>query len=212
MGKSMRMPKYPEGKEHAILKNPEDRRVRRSRRLLKESLLELMQEKQFSEITIRDVTDHADMNRATFYLHYTDTAKLLQSVTEDLLEGAQKLIDSHIQETVADGTTRPIFEPILDFVVEHWDICTVLMENNAASHFSEYLYQLIQKNGGEIVRAWFHPKDDRQLSYLLGFVTSGLIGLIEEWFENGMDLSKEELLTTAELLVDGATSKLLKEA
>ena len=172
----------------------------------------MMQEKQFSEITIRDVTDHADMNRATFYLHYTDTAKLLQSVTEDLLEGAQKLIDSHIQETVADGTTRPIFEPILDFVVEHWDICTVLMENNAASHFSEYLYQLIQKNGGEIVRAWFHPKDDRQLSYLLGFVTSGLIGLIEEWFENGMDLSKEELLTTAELLVDGATSKLLKEA
>lgn len=53
------------------------------------------------------------------------------------------MIDSHIQETVADGTTRPIFEPILDFVVEHWDICTVLMENNAASHFSEYLYQLI---------------------------------------------------------------------
>ena len=208
----MRMPKYPEGKEHAILKNPEDRRVRRSRRLLKESLLELMQEKQFSEITIRDVTDHADMNRATFYLHYTDTAKLLQSVTEDLLEGAQKLIDSHIQETVADRTTRPIFEPILDFGVEHWDICTVLRENNAASHFSEYLHQLIQKNGGEIVRAWFHPKDDRQLSYLLGFVTSGLIGLIEEWFENGMDLSKVELLTTAELLVDGATSKLLKEA
>lgn len=86
------------------------------------------------------------------------------------------------------------------------------MENNAASHFSEYLYQLIQKNGGEIVRAWFHPKDDRQLSYLLGFVTGGLIGLIEEWFQNGMDLSKEELLDTAELLVDGATSKLLKEA
>lgn len=42
--------------------------------------------------------------------------------------------------------------------------------------------------------------------------TSGLIGLIEEWFQNGMDLSKEELLDTAELLVDGATSKLLKEA
>lgn len=210
MGKSMRMPKYPEGKEHAILKNPEDRRVRRSRRLLKESLLELMQEKQFSEITIRDVTDHADMNRATFYLHYTDTTQLLQNVAEDLLEEAQKLVDSHIQETVTDGTTRPVFEPILDFVVEHRDICTVLMENNTASHFTEYLQLLIQRNGGEIVRAWFHPKDDRQLSYLLGFITSGLIGLIVEWFQDGMDLSKEELLATAELLVDGATSRLLK--
>ena len=131
-------------------------------------------------------------------------------MAEDLLEEAQKLVDSHIQETVTDGTTRPVFEPILDFVVEHRDICTVLMENNTASHFTEYLQLLIQRNGGEIVRAWFHPKDDRQLSYLLGFITSGLIGLIVEWFQDGMDLSKEELLATAELLVDGATSRLLK--
>lgn len=133
-------------------------------------------------------------------------------MAEDLLEDAQKLIDSHIQETVANGTMRPIFEPILDFVVEHRDICTVLMENNAASHYTEYLHQLIQRNGGEIIRAWFSPKDDQQLSYLLGFVTSGLIGLIVEWFQDGLSLPKEELLSTAELLVDGATSKLLKES
>lgn len=56
-----------------MLKNPEDRRARRTRRLLKESLLELMEQKHFSEISVRDVTDNADMNRTTFYLHYTDT-------------------------------------------------------------------------------------------------------------------------------------------
>ena len=59
-----------------MLKNPEDRRARRSRKLLKESLLELMKCKTFSDISVRDITDAADMNRATFYLHYSGTAEL----------------------------------------------------------------------------------------------------------------------------------------
>ena len=69
-----------------MAKNSDDRRARRSRRLLKESLLVLMKRKEFSQISVRDVTDEADMNRGTFYLHYSGTAELLQSVEEELLE------------------------------------------------------------------------------------------------------------------------------
>ena len=97
-----------------MLKNPEDRRARRSRRMLKESLLELMKQKRFSEISVRDVTDGADMNRGTFYLHYTDTADLLQSLEADLFQELQALIDDHIQESMDDRTLRPVLEPILD--------------------------------------------------------------------------------------------------
>ena len=122
-----------------MLKNPEDRRARRTRRLLKESLLELMEQKHFSEISVRDVTDNADMNRTTFYLHYTDTTQLLQSMEEDLLAEAQVLVDAHIQETVADGTLRPVFEPILDFVVEHREVCTILFENNDVTQVADHL-------------------------------------------------------------------------
>ena len=195
-----------------MLKNPEDRRARRTRRLLKESLLEMMKQKRFSEISVRDVTDSADMNRTTFYLHYTDTTQLLQSMEEDLLTEAQMLVNAHIQETVADGSLRPVFEPILDFVVEHREVCTILFENNEVSQFAEHLQQLIHRNGTEVIRAWFQPMDDQQLSYLLRFITYGLIGLIREWFHKNMDLPKEELLVTAEFLVDGAASRLLKDA
>ena len=195
-----------------MLKNPEDRRARRTRRLLKESLLEMMKQKRFSEISVRDVTDSADMNRTTFYLHYTDTTQLLQSMEEDLLTEAQMLVNAHIQETVADGSLRPVFEPILDFVVEQREVCTILFENNEVSQFAEHLQQLIHRNGTEVIRAWFQPMDDQQLSYLLRFITYGLIGLIREWFQKNMDLPKEELLVTAEFLVDGAASRLLKDA
>lgn len=195
-----------------MLKNPEDRRVRRTRRLLKESLLELMREKNFSQITARDVTDNADMNRSTFYLHYPDTTALLQSAEADLLAETQSLVDEYIQGSAADRSIRRLFEPVLDFVVEHREICTMLFENNEASQFTEHLQKLIQRNGAGLVRVWFQPKDEQQVSYLLGFVTYGLIGLIREWFQGDMETPKEELLTTAELLVDGAASGLLKSA
>ena len=160
-----------------MLKNPEDRRARRSRKLLKESLLELMKRKSFSDISVRDVTDAADMNRATFYLHYSGTAELLQSVEEDLLSELQALVDSHMQETFAVGSVAPVFEPVLDFAVEHREICAVLFASSEATGFIQSLQQLVHKNGEPLVKTWFNPQDPRLTDYLLKFLSWGFIGL-----------------------------------
>ncbi|MDD3346969.1 TetR/AcrR family transcriptional regulator [Oscillibacter sp.] len=194
-----------------MLKNPEDRRARRSRKLLKDGLLELMKGKDFSHISVRDITEHADVNRGTFYLHYSGTAELLQSLEDDLLQEAQTLIDAHIQETVADGTMRPVFEPILDFVIEHKETCTILFKNNEVSNFTQRLQQVIERNGEDLVRAWFHPANEAQVPYLLSFVTWGLLGLIKEWFDENMALPREDLISTAEYLVSGATARLFAQ-
>ena len=49
-----------------------DRRVRRTREQLKRALTQLLLEKPVREITVRELTDRADVNRGTFYAHYTD--------------------------------------------------------------------------------------------------------------------------------------------
>ena len=58
----------------------QDRRIRRTQKLLKDSLIELMQEKEFKNISVKDITDRADLNRGSFYLHYNDTYHLLQQM------------------------------------------------------------------------------------------------------------------------------------
>lgn len=187
-----------------MLKNPEDRRARRSRKLLKESLLELMKRKTFSDISVRDVTDAADMNRATFYLHYTGTAELLQSVEEDLLEELQALVDAHMQETVAVGSVAPVFEPVLDFAVEHRETCAILFASSEASGFFQSIQRLVHENGAPLVKTWFRPADPRLTDYLLNFLAWGFIGLLSEWFEKDMALPKAELLAAAQRLADSA--------
>ena len=195
-----------------MLKNPEDRRVRRSRRLLKESLLSLMGRKSFSEISVREVAEGADMNRGTFYLHYSGTAELLQSLEGDLLDELQALVDAHMGETVAGGTVRPVMEPVLDFAVAHQDALTILFAGSEATGFIQSLQQLMRRSGSSLVESWYHPADQSQTDYLLSFLTWGFIGLLKEWFAQDMALPREGLIAAAQCLADGAADRLFSRS
>lgn len=185
-------------------KNFEDRRARRSRKLLKESLLEQMRQKSFSEISVRDITDGADMNRCTFYLHYTGTAQLLESLETDLMAELQALLDAHLGETLVKGTVYPVLEPVLDFAVEHRETCETLLAKSDS--FMKALQQLIRRNGAPLVESWFHPREEALTDYLLSFLTWGFIGLLREWFTQGMTLPREELISAAQRLADSAAA------
>ena len=62
----------------------EDRRVRRTRKLLTQALTDLMQRKQVNEITVKELTDAADMNRGTFYLYYKDIFDMIEKVEDQI--------------------------------------------------------------------------------------------------------------------------------
>ena len=187
----------------------EDRRVRRSRKMLKQGLLELMKSRHFSEISVRDITDLVDMNRGTFYLHYTGTADLLKSIEDDMEAEIQTVVDTHIGEAEQKNMLRPVFEPILDFIVEHRETCESLFYNNEVSGFFERLEAMCRKNGREIVRLRYPSVTEARMPYLLSSVTYGLMGMLKAWFEQGMDLPKAELLQMAERLLDGAAAQMI---
>ena len=69
----------------------DDRRVRYTKMVLKDSLLKLLSEKDISRITIKEICDGADVNRATFYAHYADQYDLLlpvEGVSESMGAGS----------------------------------------------------------------------------------------------------------------------------
>ena len=75
------------GKDFSPMTAPKtDRRILRTRALLRQGLAELMQEKNAGDITVKGLVAHANVNRSTFYLHYTDIDQMLASVEAELLE------------------------------------------------------------------------------------------------------------------------------
>ena len=80
-----------EGRE--IILEKQDRRVIRSKMRMREALISLMQEKLFPEITARDITDRADLNRATFYLHYNNVFDLLEELEEETVSEFARMLE-----------------------------------------------------------------------------------------------------------------------
>ncbi len=74
----------------------EDRRVLRTRRLLRDALVTLILEKRYDKITVQDIIDRADVGRSTFYAHFQDKEDLLISGFTDVTdELGQHIEDAH---------------------------------------------------------------------------------------------------------------------
>jgi AcrR family transcriptional regulator len=72
-----------------------DRRVLRTRNALGDSLVALLQERDFEQITVQDVLDRAGVGRSTFYVHYRDKNDLFLSDVEDFFEMCSSLLSRH---------------------------------------------------------------------------------------------------------------------
>jgi AcrR family transcriptional regulator len=75
--------------------NKVDRRVRRTRQMLQQAMTELLREKEFVDITVQDIAEGADLNRATFYKHFLDKHDLLNAIVR---ERFQTLLDEALPE------------------------------------------------------------------------------------------------------------------
>jgi AcrR family transcriptional regulator len=93
-----------------------DPRVLRSRQMLMEALLRLLNRKEFDDISIQEIADEATLNRATFYLHYPDKNALLQAMTATRF---RDLIGRRgLSFTNCDGALRAIALGVCDYLAE----------------------------------------------------------------------------------------------
>ena len=170
----------------------EDRRIRRTQKMLKDSLIELMTERDFKNISVKDITERADLNRGTFYNHYTDTYDLLQK-----MDDFQDMIDNFLCSS-KNGSLMPILLPVIQYIEENVKIARILFENSASSDFVYRFHQLISDNGTAIFKKQYPGIDDVSLSYFIEFITFGLTGVLRCWINNGMKESKEKIAEIAD--------------
>ena len=93
-------------KQETGTEKKEDRRVRRTKKLLSQGLIELMQQKQVKDITVRELADLVDVNRGTFYLYYRDIFDMLERLEEELFEQLNAVILAHKGELYFSAITE----------------------------------------------------------------------------------------------------------
>lgn len=88
----------------------EDRRTRRTRRSLRDALVSLVLEHGYAALTVEDITERADVARATFYSHYRDKDDLFTKVTTELLQELDGRMHPLADESDIGFTGKPLLE------------------------------------------------------------------------------------------------------
>ncbi len=158
-----------------------DRKSRYTRMVLQDSLMELMKEKPISKITIKELCEKADINRTTFYKHYTDQFDLLRKIETETLSWADEMIVSIIGQTKKHEMIN-ILEETLQYFADNKKHIQILMSEQGDHDFQKQLFTLIYSKCGITPISEQSPDlGSRELSYI--FIVNGSIGLIQHWLK-----------------------------
>ena len=162
-----------------------DRRVTRTKRLLRQALMQLVREKDYARITVQDILDRADVGRSTFYTHYRDK--------DDLLLGDMAFIlplwDDPSDEVVPD------LLPLFIHVREFYPTLRQLTLGGAGPMMFERIRTALntrwqQRLDALIDRGALKPFPTEPAAQ---FASAGFIALLTWWINSGTEKSPDEM-------------------
>ena len=195
----------------------EDPRVRRTRKLLQDALVELIGDQSFESITVRDIARAATVNHATFYRHYQDKYHLAQAVFTEAFDSMALALGSPDKQ-LEDAANSPDFQNAWTFlfkhVADHARLYRALFNESSNTEFirriRSYFASIakdrmetrvkLRTGAGTLRGAVKRPKSD--IPYTL--IANLLIGTIAWWLEDGQQYDSDQVIEwTRKLLRSG---------
>lgn len=165
----------------------EDKRIRRTKKLLRQALTRLMQQKDFQSITVSDVVREADINRGTFYAHYRDVYDLREKIEAEMIADFRGMIaDLKPSETT---TLRPVLSRAVDYLEENREIVTALVQGTGVEGFGRKLIGVIE--GCRMEMLVYRSIED---VYEARFLATGIVGMMEKWIAEPQPIPKNEMV------------------
>ncbi|MBA3873567.1 MAG: TetR/AcrR family transcriptional regulator [Anaerolineae bacterium] len=173
----------------------EDLRIRRTRKMIQEALLELSVEKGYPNITVQDIADRAMVNRSTFYRHYLDKDDLLTQYMDEVTALTAE-DDDAVDRTPPGKKEVPTgLIKLLRHIAQHSDFYRVML----SEHGHPIVTDRLRRNAEDRFRYLLtHPgivptPAKSPLDMRLTYISCAGIGAISWWVENNMPCSAEEL-------------------
>ena len=178
-----------------------DLRVIKTRKLIYQTLLDLMKEKTFEEIKVSDICSKAMINRSTFYAHYEDKYELLIDFLSNLKEEFARELNESCKENLS---IREYYIRLISLFLDHIDskrdVYNSIMVNNRSSIMMDILLSVVND---DILKRF--KENDINLKVptevISKFYLGGVINIGMEWLSNSNKYTKEEILDYLELLI-----------
>jgi AcrR family transcriptional regulator len=158
-----------------------DRRVKRTQRLLAEALISLTLEKGYNAVSIRDITERADVAYATFFRHYDDKDALLDEVLDVILDDMLNILHPPPEESPVTAAIK-----IFEFVQSHTELARVLL----GSKGKDDLIQRLIAN-----KQYFAPSAASNIppEIVTNHFMSASIEMIQWWLDHDMPYPPDQM-------------------
>jgi AcrR family transcriptional regulator len=189
-------------RRNPMRKNQTDLRVVRTRKMIKEAFVELMEEKGFDAVTVKDITTRAGINRGTFYAHYQDKFDLMDKYQEEILTEIAEIAKRNLPNTLSEiNASSPTLKPvstvvsILEYNDQNHRFMKTLLgpkgDLTFQNRLKKFMWNALIKNNPNSVL-----KEENLLvpgHYLVSYIASAHIGVVQQWLNSGRKESPEEM-------------------
>ena len=174
----------------------QDRRSRRTRSRLSSALKTLLRTKPLKSITVTELTNIADVNRATFYAHYRDVFDMFDQIEASIISALREMVRRHSVE-MARSNFRPLFNDVARYIEENSDDVSVALGPNSDGSILIKLIEVMRSSFLESVSSAF-PETRRMFDenptvcgYHFYFIAGGIAAIVKSWENEGRRESPE---------------------
>lgn len=164
----------------------------RSRKLIIAAYSELLETQNANKITVTKIVETADLNRSTFYAHFTSPSDVLAAIEEDVMNKFKTLLNQVQLDRILEQPL-PLVREIAKLVNDNRELFIKLIKDNRESRFLEKLKEVfIEKlmSDTETLKLF---KDRTALDINLRFLAGGYMETIRDWFNGNLDIPIEQL-------------------
>ena len=179
-----------------------DRRIKYTKSVLRQSLLELMRETDISKITVTDICAKADINRGTFYKYYSGPRELLLSIDDELYSSIKNAISGQFP----DGKKRAfpdsgVILQIISCIYENSDICKILLGEFGDMEFLSRIIFIAQRQCEDDWSETAAAGSKNLPAYMYSYTAGGCLSLLRSWVTGGMEESPQEIASIIDNIV-----------
>ena len=172
------------------VKKTEDRRVKRTKKALRDCLFQLLDEKTVEEITVKELTAMADINRSTFYFYYKDIDDMIMQIQNEIYA----IFERDVIRSATQFITREDFVQylvrFLTFCKEREKICKFVMSSDPKNNLSKRIKSGLMMCIPDTKKVF---AEDDPKRYLTDYAVAGFWQLILQWMYDGMKIPPNEM-------------------
>lgn len=177
-----------------------DQRSIRTHKLIKTAFLELLKQKELTEITITELCQKSHIHRKTFYSHFKNTSEILEEIFSNLMNEISSLYQSILEGSINDF--HVFFTKVNEFILKDLDFYRLLSKT---TEYAKFMQKITQYYTDRILNSSEGSKINGVIDkYSLYFLISGVTSMYFYWIENAEKENIEAISSTCEKICNKA--------